>query len=134
MTNCHFKVLIIDNDRDMVKFLRLYLDKKGIKSVGVHSVTEALGVYDPNSFDAIVADVCLERFSGVSLLKSIRGRGDLIPVIMMSAYATREMAQECLVLGAHDFLFKPFRLAVLEEILRGIHVRKQRLIHMGVML
>lgn len=131
--NCGFKVLIVDKEPLMVKFLQMYLKQKGIESQGVLGVTQALSVYSDNHFDAIVMDVCLERFSGVSFLKSIKGRGDLIPVIMMSANATREMAQECLLLGAHDFLFKPFRLSVLEEILRAIQIRKQRLVHMGVM-
>ena len=97
-----------------------------------HLFAEALDKIERVQIDAMVIAVSLKGFSGLSLLKSLKNRGDVTPVIMMSAYATHEMAEECLNHGAYDFLFKPFRLEVLADILEGIKKRNDRLAKMGV--
>jgi DNA-binding response OmpR family regulator len=76
----------------------------------------------------------LNSFSGISFLKSIKNRGDTSPVIMMSGYADRSEVQECLNLGAYDFLFKPFHMEVVIEVLQAIDKRNQRFVKMGVII
>ncbi len=127
-------ILVVDDNKDMVSYLKSYLSRRGHHVVGVYNVAQALDAIEENVFDAMIVDVCLDNISGVSLLKSVKNRGDLSPVIMMSGYASQEMAMECLSLGAYDFLFKPFRLQVLEDILLTVQNRKARLTRMGVMV
>lgn len=127
-------VLIVDDNKEMVAYLKSYLVRKGYQATGVYSVPLALDAIEKNVFDVMVIDVCLESFSGVSLLKSVKNRGDLCPIVMMSGFATHEMAEECLNLGAYDFLFKPFRLQIIDGILQNLKNRKERLTKMGVMV
>ena len=126
------KILVVDDNQRLVDFLAMYLSKKGYNAQGVTSVPEALGIIAQEKFDVLIVDACFEHVSGLTLLKSLRSRGDLTPVIMMSGYAQPQQVQECLKLGADDFLFKPFRLEVLADILQGIESRNRRFAKMGV--
>ena len=126
------KILLVDDNISMVSFLGKYLNKKGYQNEGVYAVPDALESISKKKFDVVIADVCFNQFSGLVLLKSIKSRGDMTPVIMMSGYAKSEQVLECLRIGAYDFLFKPFRLEVLAEILKGIENRNERFAKLGV--
>ena len=128
------KILVVDDNRDIIKCLNSYMVNKGYQVSGVSNVPQALSELGREKFDVAIVDICLEGISGISLLKSIKGREDLMPVVMMSAYETQEIVRECLSLGAYDFIAKPFRVVELEEILQNIQRRKQRLVNMGVLL
>lgn len=127
-------ILILDDNRDMLHFLQVCLTKKGFRTTAVPNVPEALEAISKEKFDVFIVDVRLKQFSGISFLKSIRNRGDVSPVIMMSGFADRKEVQECLNLGAYDFLFKPFHLEVVIDLLQNIDKRNQRFEKMGVVI
>lgn len=127
-------ILILDDNRDMLHFLQVCLTKKGFRATAVANVPEALEAVSKEKFDVFIVDVRLKQFSGISFLKSIKNRGDTSPVIMMSGYADRSEVQECLNLGAYDFLFKPFHMEVVIEVLQAIDKRNQRFVKMGVII
>ena len=118
----------------MLHFLQVCLTKKGFRTTAVPNVPEALEAISKEKFDVFIVDVRLKQFSGISFLKSIRNRGDVSPVIMMSGFADRKEVQECLNLGAYDFLFKPFHLEVVIDLLQNIDKRNQRFEKMGVVI
>jgi DNA-binding NtrC family response regulator len=118
----------------MLHFLQVCLTKKGFRATAVANVPEALEAVSKEKFDVFIVDVRLKQFSGISFLKSIKNRGDTSPVIMMSGYADRSEVQECLNLGAYDFLFKPFHMEVVIEVLQAIDKRNQRFVKMGVII
>ncbi|MBF0503651.1 MAG: response regulator [Candidatus Omnitrophica bacterium] len=125
-------ILVVDDKQEMASFLTLYLKNKGYSSRGVCSVQEAWELLSKEKFDVVITDVCLKESSGLILLKSIKSRGDTTAVVMMSGYAQPQQVVECLNLGAYDFLFKPFHLEVLAEVLQNIKNRNQRFAEMGV--
>ena len=125
-------ILVIDDSKDMAIGLKKYLIKKGFKVTGVFSVFDAVDVILKEKIDVFIVDVHLKNFSGISFLKSVKNRGDLTPVIMMSADVSPKEFHECLILGAYDFLFKPFRWEMLFEILQTIDKRNQRFFETGV--
>jgi len=125
-------ILIVDDNQNMVSMLSMYFTQKGSKVTGVYNVPQALEAFAKDRFDAVLVDVCLKPFSGMVFLKSLKSRGNATPMIMMSGYAKPEQIEECLSLGAYDFLLKPFRLELLDEILQTIEDRHQRFAKMGV--
>lgn len=127
------KVLVVDDNVQMTRMIGLYLTAQKTEVFTAPSVTEALNVLRSQPIDLVICDVVLSDISGVSLLKTIKSRGSFVPVVMMSAYASREVATECLTLGAYDFLFKPFRLNILEDILGEITERRERWIKGGIL-
>ncbi len=120
------KVLMIDDHQDITEYFYQYLSRKGCEAFKALNVEEAFNLLKSHQFDVIVCDVCLPQISGLSLLRTLKTRGEIMPIVMISGYANREMALECINSGAYDFLFKPFRLELLEEILEEIHLKIQR--------
>ena len=69
---------------------------------------EALGLLDAEpGIRIVLCDVRMPRMSGLDLLRRVRERGTF--VVMMSAYASTDLAVEALREGAYDFISKPFR-------------------------
>jgi DNA-binding response OmpR family regulator len=115
-------ILLIDDESNLLKLLRLPLTKRG------HTITEAhngkqgwdLFLDQSNVFDVIVTDIRMPVLNGVELLKRLREKDYDIPVIIISAYEDIQSSIEVLRLGAFDFLLKPFKakdlLAILERL------------------
>lgn len=125
-------ILVVDDNREMALMMQMFLQKKGYAVAVAGNVSDALSILKNQSIDIVISDVVLQDISGLSILKTIKSRGSFIPVVMMSAYVNREIAVECLSLGAYDFLFKPFRLSVLEDILKEVAERRERWIKGGI--
>ncbi len=120
------KVLIVDDHQDITEYFYQYLSRKGCDAYKALNVEEVFNLLKTHSFDVIVCDVCLPHISGLSLLRTLKTRGEIMPIVMISGYANRDMALECLTSGAYDFLYKPFRLKMLEKILEEIYLKTQR--------
>ncbi len=71
-------------------------------------LSEALEQLDKERFDLIVTDIRMPFIDGLELLRELRRRGIQTPVILVSAYGEFEYAREGLVLGAFDYIVKPF--------------------------
>ncbi|MBE9607960.1 response regulator transcription factor [Chitinilyticum piscinae] len=78
-----------------------------------------------HQFDAVVLDINLPRMDGLTLLRQLRGKGDAVPVILLTARSEIEQRIEGLNCGADDYLPKPFALgeltARLHALLRRSH-------------
>ena len=115
-------ILLIDDDKYLLKMLRLPLQNAG------HSLREAIDgragwnafMGNPHEFDVMVMDLKMPVLSGVELLQRLREKGYEIPVIIISGYEDIKSSIEVLRLGAFDFLLKPFRAKELLEILEKL--------------
>ncbi len=102
------KILIVDDKKDMVSFLkRLVSSELGMAVKGATSGEEALKELSQNSVDVAVLDVKMPGQDGISLLKEMKALDRDLAVIILTGYGTVEMAVEALKLGAYDFLTKP---------------------------
>lgn len=84
---------------------------------------EALDDLAGASYDAIVLDIMMPRVDGLTVLRTLRGRGDSTPVLLLTARDTVEQRVEGLDAGADDYLVKPFAL---EELLARLRVLTRR--------
>ncbi|MGH2353440.1 MAG: response regulator transcription factor [Chloroflexota bacterium] len=101
------KVLICDDDRDLVELVAFALKRAGFEVVRAHESATALQLIQDEQPDLAVLDVNLGYTSGFDLLRQIR-RTNQLPVIMLTARDAEEDKVRGLELGADDYVVKPF--------------------------
>jgi two-component system response regulator AtoC len=114
------QVLVVDDDPAVGKVLTALLGQAGIGCHHVPDATRALEALAERAVDVVVTDLRMPGTSGVELLEEIVERWPEIPVVLLTAHGSVEIAVEAMKKGAADFLLKPFDR---EEIL--FTVRKQ---------
>jgi DNA-binding NtrC family response regulator len=100
-------VLVIDDERNITSSLAQLLELEGYQVMEAHTGRDGLGLMDKGEVDLVLLDVKLPDFDGLSVLDEIKKREPDLPVVMMSAYGTIEMAVRATRSGALDFLEKP---------------------------
>jgi two-component system, NtrC family, response regulator HydG len=88
------KVLVVDDDRRMVKTICDILRVKGHDPHPAYSGEEAVDQARRQSFDCVLMDLKMPGIDGVEALKRIREVAPELPVVLMSAYATGDQAEQ----------------------------------------
>ena len=109
------RLLVVDDDRGMVRTLCDVLRFSGWDPVGVYSGEEAMQQVEASRFSAVVMDVRMTGISGVEALSAIRLRRPTLPVILMTAYASEALLKQAKASGATRILHKPIALPGLLE-------------------
>ena len=123
-TNPHaYRVLLADDQADIRDALRLLLKREGYETQGVASPAEALSAIESREFDAALMDLNYTRDTtsgqeGLDLLTRIQMLDSTLPVIVMTAWSSIEVAVEAMRRGARDFVQKPWENTRLLAILR----------------
>lgn len=104
-------ILIVDDDTSVGRVLHALVRQDGINAKHVTSGELALEVLAREAIDVIVTDLRMVGMSGMELLQHVRARWPDIPVIMMTAHGTVDVAVEAMKKGAADFVTKPFERA-----------------------
>ncbi|MCA9752228.1 MAG: sigma-54-dependent Fis family transcriptional regulator [Gemmatimonadetes bacterium] len=108
-------ILVIDDDDAVTASLALLLKQSGFASACVATPGEALEQLESRSFDAVLQDMNFTRKTtgeeGLALLIAIRERRPDVPVILMTAWGSIELAVEGIRAGAQDFITKPWNNA-----------------------
>src|SRR5437660_548881 len=123
MANNNARVLIADDQRDVLEALKLLLKGEGF---GIHTASSPAGVLDSlqaREFDAVLIDLNYARDTtsgqeGLDLLSRIQAIDSTLPVIVMTAWGTVDLAVEAMRRGARDFVQKPWENARLLAVLR----------------
>lgn len=102
-----YKVLVAEDDNDIVEILRLYLENEGFELVISRDGEEALSKFEAESIDVALIDIMMPKLNGYELIKRIRDTSN-IPIIVMSAKNMDSDKILGLTLGADDYLTKPF--------------------------
>jgi DNA-binding NtrC family response regulator len=102
------RILVIDDESVICDACRLVLAEKG-HSVD-HCLTGKAGLLaiEGGKYDLILLDVKLPDVDGMEILKSVREKGPVPVVIVMTGYSTMSNALQAMKLGAADYLAKPF--------------------------
>lgn len=100
-------VLIIDDEKEVIEVLSLYLRKEGFFVKGAYDGEEVLSLINQEHFDCILLDVMLPKLNGFHIVQKIRENYST-PVIMISAKVTSSDKILGLYLGADDYITKPF--------------------------
>lgn len=104
-----FNVLIIDDEKIMRDLLKEILEDSGFTVDVAQSAEEGFKKYKKGLHQIIVLDIRLNgKMNGIDLLKKIKQHDKLVNIIMITGYATIDIAVDCMKFGAWDFITKPF--------------------------
>src|SRR5580765_3840524 len=117
------RVLIADDQPDVLEALRLLLKGEGYKIESAGSPAALVEAIDADEFDAVLMDLNYARDTtsgqeGLDLLSLLRSRDATLPVVVMTAWGSVEVAVEAMRRGARDFVQKPWDNARLMAIIR----------------
>jgi two-component system, NtrC family, response regulator HydG len=110
------RVLVVDDKEEMAEMLAEDLSHRGYEGMGVTSGREAIHLLRTERVDVLVTDLRMPDVDGLDLLRESLALDPSRPVIMMTGYGSVDSAMEATGSGAFHYLFKPFRLDVLVDI------------------
>lgn len=102
-------ILVVDDERDIVNLIELYLTNEGYNVYKCYSGLEALEILKNNSIDLAIIDLMMPEMDGFELCKRIRDNY-VFPLIMLTAKNEDTDKIMGLNLGADDYITKPFNL------------------------
>jgi DNA-binding response OmpR family regulator len=114
------KILLIEDDRDLSSILSDLLEEEGYSIETAYDGEGALNLLLATNYDVIILDWNLPVTSGVTVLKEIRQRGNLTPVLLLTARGDVKDKAQGLDAGADDYLTKPFQPVELAARLRAL--------------
>ena len=101
-------ILIADDEKEIVKLLRIYLESDGVNVLEANDGAQALDILEKNDIDLGLVDIMMPKIDGYQVIKAIRAREKYIPVMVISAKATLSDRVLGIDLGADDYITKPF--------------------------
>ena len=101
------RVLVVDDDLAHRTMLRTLLGDWGYAIVDADDGEAAVAVVQAQPIDLVLMDIRMVRVSGIEALEQIKAINPAIPIVLMTAYASVEMAVDALKKGAYDYLIKP---------------------------
>jgi two-component system, OmpR family, alkaline phosphatase synthesis response regulator PhoP len=121
-------ILVVDDERNIVDLLRLYLEKEGYGVIVAADGEEALALHARHDPDLVILDLMLPKRNGFDVCREIRRRGET-PIVMLTARADDIDSIVGLELGADDYVTKPFNpralVARVKAILRRSDVTRR---------
>lgn len=124
-------ILIVDDEKNMLRSLQNVLEAEGWGTLLADSVPKALKLLNENAVSLIISDARMPEMDGFAFLDAVKKRFPLIPFIMITAYATPQLAVRAIKAGARDYLAKPFDpeelIHVVENTLQRERLREENL-------
>lgn len=121
------RILIAEDDKDIVELLKLYLENQGYQVFAASNGIEALEHLKENQIDLAVVDIMMPKMNGYELIKEMR-KTHRIPIIILSAKDADSDKIIGLNIGADDYVAKPFNPL---EILARINSNLRRFYELG---
>lgn len=130
-----FKILVVEDDRDLNKTVCSFLNNSGYEAVGCLSANEAYDVMYENMFDLIVSDIMMPRIDGFEFAKTVRSLNEEIPILFMTARDDFASKQRGFRVGVDDYMVKPIDLDELflriGALLRRAKIATSRTLNVG---
>ncbi len=118
------KILIVEDDKDIVELLTLYLEGNGFEVESTDNGLDAYNMINEKDFDLVLADVMMPVMNGYELIKKLRQEKNNIPIIILSAKSMDIDRILGLNIGADCYITKPFNplevIACINALLRRI--------------
>jgi DNA-binding NtrC family response regulator len=112
------RILIVDDEAELVQALVDRLKLRGIDARGVTAGEEALGLIRDETFDVALLDVKMPGLGGLELIRYIKRERPGLEVVLLTGHGSAKDAEDGKALGAFDYLMKPVKFESLLEILR----------------
>ncbi len=117
-------VLIVDDSKFMRKMLSDILTEEGHQIVGeAENAMEATSLYKKLKPDLVTLDIIMPEVEGADALSALKEMVEINPqarVVMVSAMGQEEVVEECIRVGAKDFIVKPFRSPGVAEVVKAV--------------
>jgi DNA-binding NtrC family response regulator len=114
-TNGQLSVLLVDDEPLVGLRLKPALEKNGYRVETSEDGEQAVARIAQEEFDVIVTDIRMEPLDGLKVLEAAQQRSTRTKVIIITGYATVELAREAMAKGAFEVIAKPFRPNDLRE-------------------
>ena len=118
-------ILVVDDERSIRMMLEAGLTLNGFHVTSVGSGHAALEAARTKIFDAVVSDVYMPDGDGLGLVRELRSISRAMPIILITAQGSVELAVRAVEEGATDFLAKPFEVAAVAALLKR-HLEARR--------
>lgn len=125
MGNNKYKILIVEDDKNISNFIQTILETNGYQVLTAERCTQGMMVFSSHLPDLVVLDLGLPDVDGLDFIRHVRSTST-IPVIVLSARSTEADKVSALDLGANDYITKPFGTAELVARIRAV-LRTSRL-------
>ncbi|MCC5909583.1 MAG: response regulator transcription factor [Clostridiaceae bacterium] len=119
------KVLIIDDERLLVKGLKKSLEQEGFQVSVAYDGEEGLVIFEGGGFDILILDLMLPKIDGIGVCRMVRQKSN-VPIIMLTAKDSDIDKILGLELGADDYMTKPFNTRELIARMRAILRRMEK--------
>jgi len=111
------RILIADDDASIRFFLGELLRKEGFEFDFAGTGADALGCLKNNTYSLVLLDEKMPNMSGIEVLRHIKSEGYPMPVIMITAYGSKELAMRAIRDGAYDFFTKPVDIGIVRTVI-----------------
>jgi DNA-binding NtrC family response regulator len=112
------RILVVDNDSDMVALLRRHLEGDGWPVTAVTGGEDAQTALSREEYAVVLTDLIMEPVDGLAVLREAQRVQPRTRVILMTAFGSLESAIDAMRLGAYDYLTKPFKLPELSLVVK----------------
>ncbi len=102
------RILVVDDEQSMRYTLQIMLEKEGFEIDSADNGVEALDKFKREKYDLVLTDLKMPELDGIGLVEALTSCSD-IPIIIMTAYASKDEAIKAMNLGASFFIEKPFK-------------------------
>lgn len=102
-------ILVVDDESMMRNLLKKILSRDGYQVVLAESGDEALSILGKEKIDLVISDLKMPGLDGFELLKVVKDEYPEIAIIIMTAYGDTYTVKDALLLGADEYITKPFK-------------------------
>ena len=117
------KILVVEDDKTVGQYVKRGLTEAGFHADLVGDGAEGLRLSAGGHYDMLVLDLRLPALSGLEVLRTLRDRGEDLPVLVLTAQDAVDFKVQALKMGADDYVTKPFSL---EELLARVEALGRR--------
>ena len=133
-----FKILVVEDDRELNKTVCSFLNHSGYEAAGCLSANDAYDAMYANMFDLIVSDIMMPDIDGFEFAKTVRELNNDIPILFMTARDDIASKQRGFRIGVDDYMVKPIDLDELflriGALLRRAKIAQSRKLEIGSFL
>ena len=130
-----FKILVVEDDKELNQTVCAYLNKNGYEAFGCLSANDAYNEMYGNLFDIIISDIMMPQIDGYEFARTVREMNQEIPILFMTAREDFESKRKGFGAGIDDYMVKPIDLNELalriEALLRRTKIAANRKISIG---
>jgi len=109
------RILVVDDELVVREVVRNVLDKPGMYLVDAADGEQAMSLLLNEPFDVLICDKNLPGITGLDVIRCAKAVDENMGVLLITAYASRESAEEAMAIGVDDYIVKPFDLSDLEQ-------------------